>query len=220
MKEPTTGRTGTFFTVVSLIHCCHMCVKDDLCIGIGYSASFRKCQLLSTISESGFIDNVYYDVWVNKLSCTENPCKNGATCLDDSSGLYKCICLFGFTGYNCETPPVGYQFHSTSYFKYYSIGKTEPDAEASCNAEGARLAKIPDLATHQFLKSLILEDTWIGVLFNNGQWQYEPTGFNNWAPLEPTGNGLCTYMWSLHNFQWDDCPCTTTFHYLCEIKIQ
>lgn len=28
----------------------------------------------------------------------KNPCKNGATCVDDNSGSYTCNCLMGYTG--------------------------------------------------------------------------------------------------------------------------
>ncbi|XP_022242557.1 perlucin-like protein [Limulus polyphemus] len=186
-KEPTSGHLGPSYTVVSLIHCSGLCLKNVLCVG---------------------------------LSCSENPCKNGATCQDDSSGLYSCICWSGFKGYNCEIPPSGYQFHSGSYFKYYTITKTEPEAAAACQAEGARLARVPDLATHEFLKSIIVPpySTWIGLYRVNGVWQYEPSGFAAWAPNEPRAND-CTQMWNAVNFLWDDVPCTSFYlHYICEFN--
>jgi len=34
--------------------------------------------------------------------CTSNPCQNGASC-DDRLGKYRCTCVFGYTGVNCET---------------------------------------------------------------------------------------------------------------------
>ena len=33
--------------------------------------------------------------------CQSNPCKNGATCIDDLDG-YKCQCRNGYTGLDCE----------------------------------------------------------------------------------------------------------------------
>ena len=32
--------------------------------------------------------------------CKSNPCKNGATCIDQVNA-YKCICSPGYTGVNC-----------------------------------------------------------------------------------------------------------------------
>lgn len=33
--------------------------------------------------------------------CSSNPCKNGATCVDEV-GRYRCQCLQGFTGMDCH----------------------------------------------------------------------------------------------------------------------
>ena len=34
--------------------------------------------------------------------CGSSPCQNGATCVD-LVNKYRCTCLRGFTGVNCET---------------------------------------------------------------------------------------------------------------------
>jgi hypothetical protein len=33
----------------------------------------------------------------------DEPCKNGATCVDDNKGDYTCNCKAGFRGKDCET---------------------------------------------------------------------------------------------------------------------
>ena len=46
------------------------------------------------------MSNTYYLV---KGQCESNPCKNGATCNDDTpSGHYTCKCKSGFTGRTCD----------------------------------------------------------------------------------------------------------------------
>lgn len=36
-------------------------------------------------------------------ACKENPCMNGATCLQDGTFSYKCLCPLGYFGQNCTT---------------------------------------------------------------------------------------------------------------------
>ena len=35
--------------------------------------------------------------------CASDPCRNGGTCSEPSSGGYMCKCVPGYTGTNCET---------------------------------------------------------------------------------------------------------------------
>lgn len=35
-------------------------------------------------------------------ACAQVPCLNGATCLDDPPGYYRCICDEGYEGSVCE----------------------------------------------------------------------------------------------------------------------
>lgn len=34
--------------------------------------------------------------------CSSSPCKNGATCVNEVKA-YKCLCVAGYTGVDCET---------------------------------------------------------------------------------------------------------------------
>ena len=36
--------------------------------------------------------------------CASCPCQNGATCLQSQLNMYKCQCMPGYTGVNCELP--------------------------------------------------------------------------------------------------------------------
>ena len=56
-----------------------------------------------------FVDNMDYNGHVFALfhlldtyGCGSNPCRNGATCVDEDIG-YKCICVEGYSGDTCDT---------------------------------------------------------------------------------------------------------------------
>lgn len=72
--------------------------------------------------------SVYEDVSLYELNlflsteqnqCVPNPCKNGGNCYDEGDN-YKCTCIRGYTGYNCEgLSPYQYMFlfsNTSSYF--------------------------------------------------------------------------------------------------------
>ncbi|KFD44813.1 hypothetical protein M513_14310, partial [Trichuris suis] len=35
-------------------------------------------------------------------ACLSDPCKNGASCLDNKNGSYACACAANYTGMQCE----------------------------------------------------------------------------------------------------------------------
>ena len=41
------------------------------------------------------------DVFSDHNECSSNPCQNSGTCVDEFAS-YKCSCLNGYTGKNCE----------------------------------------------------------------------------------------------------------------------
>ncbi|XP_076357650.1 aggrecan core protein-like [Tachypleus tridentatus] len=222
LQEPTSGQLQINRSVVSFMHCGALCIKNENCVGVGYSDVLHECQLLGSVSEGQLSNSAFYSVWVNKITCQDSPCKNGATCHDSPAGLYTCYCAFNFTGYHCEIPPKGYYYYlNGSSFKLYKTQKTQSQAISACESDGARLAKVPDLATHQFLMSLISSpaDTWIDLRKVNGEWQYAGE-FRGWVPPEPYGDGDCAYMATNYLMGWNDYVCTKLCYYICEIKIQ
>jgi hypothetical protein len=63
------------------------------------SATKKKRFLISVSPEwSG----KYCERDVDECSGSVNPCVNGATCANEEGG-YKCICVNGYEGENCET---------------------------------------------------------------------------------------------------------------------
>ena len=45
--------------------------------------------------------NDFFSSFSVKLLCSDNPCNNNGTCIDDF-GNYTCVCLPGFTGDQCQ----------------------------------------------------------------------------------------------------------------------
>ena len=39
---------------------------------------------------------------VDIVECGSNPCGNGATCVEESPGMYACNCMLGFDGDSCQ----------------------------------------------------------------------------------------------------------------------
>lgn len=58
-----------------------------------------------TSRTSGFLSNMYalMHACADLLPCQRrSPCQNGATCTNDGSGGYRCTCVTGYTGTNCQ----------------------------------------------------------------------------------------------------------------------
>ncbi|XP_076357025.1 brevican core protein-like isoform X2 [Tachypleus tridentatus] len=219
-KKATSGHLEGQYKVSSLSQCSGLCLNNDQCQGLTYSKTYDSCQLLQIISEDLLVTNAEYSVWAKKFGCEEDLCTNGGTCQNNSAGLNSCNCLVGFTGRRCETPPAGYSFYGGSFFKHYRVSKTESQAVSACALDGARLARVPDFATHNFLKTLIspASNTWVDVHKVNGVWQYE-NGFTSWHTGEPRTDGDCAHMWVNYNMNWNDIWCSENLHYICEIVI-
>ena len=47
--------------------------------------------------------NLDFSFYLKALPCIlSKPCQNGATCTNDNIGGYKCSCVYGYTGTNCQ----------------------------------------------------------------------------------------------------------------------
>ena len=69
-----------------------------------------------------FGQGIYHVHWLMLFfpdinECTNNPCKNGATCVN-LDGSYRCDCKSGYTGNNCESGErnVSFSFYILSFF--------------------------------------------------------------------------------------------------------
>ena len=54
--------------------------------------------------------------------CVPDPCQNGATCVDQV-GSYRCDCVAGYTGSNCETSNLNMPLssHGLIMFTHYML---------------------------------------------------------------------------------------------------
>ena len=57
-------------------------------------------KLFHNILKHGFLTLVYFSD-IDECSSIQNPCENGATCVDND-GSYTCSCLAGYEGPNCQ----------------------------------------------------------------------------------------------------------------------
>ncbi|XP_076373133.1 uncharacterized protein LOC143257949 [Tachypleus tridentatus] len=221
-KEATGGQLETVQKLTSLTQCSSVCSKDVQCMGVSFSRILSHCQKLKNVSEDNLTPNMDYSVWKKVVTCQDKPCNNGS-CYDNDTDGYRCECLPGYVGLNCEeTPSNGYQYHNGSYFKYYEIVMSQPAAEDRCNQEGARLAQVPNLSVHEFLKELISvnkKNTWIGLRRVNGTWNYASSEFRVWEKSEPPPDTKdeCVEM-SGSNLEWKAENCADdNNNYVCEL---
>ena len=57
---------------------------------------------------------------VDADECSSRPCQNGATCSTPEFDMYKCACLTGYTGTNCEIGNYGLNAYVFQMLLFYS----------------------------------------------------------------------------------------------------
>jgi hypothetical protein len=75
--------------------------------------------------------------------CANNPCQNGATCSDQVNN-YTCICAAGYTGTNCSSSTLCYNFIPLIYLS---------DIQTKTHR-----SKITELTLHCHLQYALLQD--------------------------------------------------------------
>ena len=88
--------------------------------------------------------------------------------------------------------PAGYTFydHSGKCYKAAWIegGISRNDAQKECAAEGGNLASIHDAKTDEFLLGLLQQRSYIGAVYENGQWTWTDGSawdYENWRAGDP-----------------------------------
>ena len=73
---------------------------------------------MSKQNESLYWCSFFFTFTPQNVPCSALPCQNGATCQEDCSGNYKCVCSAGYTGANCEESMVREGNVSSGIVKY------------------------------------------------------------------------------------------------------
>ena len=66
---------------------------------------------------------------VDADECSSRPCQNGGTCSTPAFDMYKCACLTGYTGTNCETGNYGLNAYLFQMLLFCSIVLTWCDCD-------------------------------------------------------------------------------------------
>ncbi|KAI8515726.1 hypothetical protein Bbelb_065390 [Branchiostoma belcheri] len=156
--------------------------------------------------------------------CASYPCLNGGTCRN-LNNTYRCDCVPGWTGVNCE---IGYVWRSGTYYKVFTENMTYTDASQTCAADGGHLADVTSQELQEFLLALPgapeTADYWIGLQNAPTGWTWSDGGpikncrFIHWAPSEPSG-GDCGALRGTEGFTWDAGSCDDQHPFICQIGL-
>ena len=110
---------------------------------------------------------------------------------------FRLSCLLG-----C---PAGYTFYDHTGKCYKAVwnggGILRSDAQKECAAEGGHLASIHDAKTNEFLLGLIQVRSYIGGIYENGQWKWSDGSawdYENWRAGDPKNSAVLKYA----EFDW------------------
>eukprot|EP00795_Rhopilema_esculentum_P003736 gene3736-15011_t len=109
------GPVGKTVTSATTIACTHKCLSWPSCKSLNFKKETKSCDLLernfteSAVHLTKDVGSVYMTTEEDQMNkgpiCKAlMPCQNGGTCQDtcDNKG-YKCTCVPGYTGFNCES---------------------------------------------------------------------------------------------------------------------
>lgn len=100
-------------------------------------------------------------------------------------------------------------------------------AEQACVQDGGHLVSLHSAEEKEYVRTSVLEPAsiyyWLGAndIANEGIWRWSdgsPFNYTYWYSGEPNGSGDCALTPS--NDQWRDYDCSTSYHYICKIKMQ
>ena len=98
--------------------------------------------------------------------------------------------------------------------------KNWSSAKTACESKNAHLVTILSEAQQKEITSLIEEDIWIGLHYNDGEFRWRSGAsieYSNWGKNEPNnenGNEECVEL--LHSTEWNDNKCENERSFICE----
>ncbi|KAI4893298.1 hypothetical protein NFI96_019688, partial [Prochilodus magdalenae] len=160
--------------------------------------------------------------------CIENPCANGGTCVDSSTGV-KCLCLPTYGGQFCQTDleqcEPGWEKFQGNCYKHFTKRLSWEVAEQHCRLCGGHLVSVLSPEEQHFINDKYREYQWTGLndrtIEGDFHWSDgSPLLYENWYRDQPDSYFLsgedCVVMVWHDDGRWSDVPCNYHLSYTCK----
>ncbi|XP_004078515.1 brevican core protein [Oryzias latipes] len=160
-------------------------------------------------------------------SCTENPCRNGGTCVETQP--IRCLCLPSYSGDFCQTDveecEPGWEKFQSFCYRHFSKRQSWEAAEQHCRMCGGHLLSVMTPEEQGYINDKFREYQWIGLndrtIEGDFRWSDgNPLLYDNWFKGQPdsyflSGEDCAVMVWH-DGGRWSDVPCNYHLSYTCK----
>ncbi|XP_058504045.1 brevican core protein [Solea solea] len=161
------------------------------------------------------------------VSCLENSCLNGGTCVEGESP--RCFCLPGYGGDLCQTDveecEPGWEKFQGFCYQHFTKRQSWEAAEQHCRMCGGHLISIMTPEEQDYINDKYKEYQWVGLndrtIEGDFRWSDgNPLLYENWLRGQPdsyflSGEDCAVIVWH-DGGQWSDVPCNYHLSYTCK----